>query len=897
MGLIPWPNGWGRGFFDNDKENEDGKDRAIVMQGVFGLRMVLFQFLALGGLIGGGGLPPRAEDPVLSKAAPAECLFYATWAETGTADPKSKNHVEQLLANPEVRKWVVDMQTRMTKMRTNMPQSDPDDAQKALLRLAKAIEGKAGAAWLTDWKWRQEPGGVGIGPGEVRIERADVSAQFQGAALLRVENEQDQKEISTAIQALLAQDPDGIESKEEMIGKFPFSRVQIDGPFPSIHWGFAGKYLVLGIGDGEAEAAMKRARGEVPAWLSQARKDLAVPRVANLVHVDLQALLARFYAAPGMDGSLQPKINALGFDALDTYTVCRGMDAIGCLDRWQLAVKGEPRGVLSLIDTAALRIPDLKVIDLKSPAAVAFQLDLGKLLDVYLEVAAVLDPVDQSREVTGQQIAQIEQMLGMRLREDLLASLGDSWKVFAQSGPTGLTTGWTAALEIRDAERFRKLHTQLLERLRPLLTQAGAPNLETTTIEGTEVHTIKVPVPGVPLAPCWCVTDKELLFAAVPDTLRVLLERKKDAASLADTPLMRRTFASQPKPLLIAHIDTRAVAETLLDLYPHAVTMGLGGPMGVVGNSFAGGEEEAIAFPKDAFLAHLRPSLFALQRTPQGLSYTGRHTLHNPASPGLSTMVSMFAPAVVVSRAAAQRNQSIYNVKQLELALLNFESATKRIPAGYSADADGKPLLSWRVHILPFLEGAELYDQFHLDEPWDSPHNKTLIEKMPSVFRSPRSKAEAGKTNYLGVGGADGVFVRPEPGKNQGIQIGEISDGTSKTISIVEASDELAITWTQPGDFAPDKENPMKGLGGLHSGNIVVAGFMDGHVSPVSLAIDAGTFMAMCTKSGNEAVNLDMPAPNQFVPAIPVDQDQATPPAVVEEARVDEETEAVEVAP
>ena len=93
----------------------------------------------------------------------------------------------------------------------------------------------------------------------------------------------------------------------------------------------------------------------------------------------------------------------------------------------------------------------------------------------------------------------------------------------------------------------------------------------------------------------------------------------------------------------------------------------------------------------------------------------------------------------------------------------------------------------------------------------------------------------------------------------------------------------------------------MKGLGGLHAGNLVVAGFMDGHVSAVSLAIDAGILMAMCTKSGGEAVNLEMtmPFPVQAAPADAVDQDQATPAESDGDAAVEEETEeeAVDVAP
>jgi hypothetical protein len=79
------------------------------------------------------------------------------------------------------------------------------------------------------------------------------------------------------------------------------------------------------------------------------------------------------------------------------------------------------------------------------------------------------------------------------------------------------------------------------------------------------------------------------------------------------------------------------------------------------------------------------------------------------------------------------------HLKQLALAILNFADRNKRFPAVGSFDASGQPLLSWRVHVLPYLDEAELYKQFRLDEPWDSPHNSQLISKMPEAFACPGS--------------------------------------------------------------------------------------------------------------------------------------------------------------
>ena len=68
-----------------------------------------------------------------------------------------------------------------------------------------------------------------------------------------------------------------------------------------------------------------------------------------------------------------------------------------------------------------------------------------------------------------------------------------------------------------------------------------------------------------------------------------------------------------------------------------------------------------------------------------------------------------------------------------------YAKANHVFPPAYSTNQDGKPLLSWRVLILPYIGNDDLYREFHLDEPWDSVHNKTLLSKMPDVYKAPGS--------------------------------------------------------------------------------------------------------------------------------------------------------------
>lgn len=156
------------------------------------------------------------------------------------------------------------------------------------------------------------------------------------------------------------------------------------------------------------------------------------------------------------------------------------------------------------------------------------------------------------------------------------------------------------------------------------------------------------------------------------------------------------------------------------------------------------------------------------------------------------------------ARETARRAQSISNLKQIALALHNYHDVYKTFPTASYPDEKGKPRLSWRVAILPFVEGNQLYLEFRFGEPWDSEHNMRLIERMPEVYRSPSSRADEGKTNYFTVRGPRTVF--PGPGKQ--VQIAEIRDGCSNTILVVEASDRRAVVWTKPDDFEPDPNTP-----------------------------------------------------------------------------------------
>jgi len=213
---------------------------------------------------------------------------------------------------------------------------------------------------------------------------------------------------------------------------------------------------------------------------------------------------------------------------------------------------------------------------------------------------------------------------------------------------------------------------------------------------------------------------------------------------------------------------------------------------------------------------------------------------------------SLFDSAIRPARQAALRSQCKNNEKQIGLALHNYHSRHDAFPPAYSSGKDGKPLLSWRVLILPYLAQNDLYREFHLDEPWDSPHNRALIAKMPATYRCPSQRddlAREGKTRYLAPRGAGTIFRGAEP-----VRIRDITDGTSNTIMVIDAGDDHAVVWTKPDDWEVEPVLNVEGIFKSHEDRGTNVAFADGSVRFIHDTIAAPTFRALLTRAGGEVI-------------------------------------------
>ena len=163
---------------------------------------------------------------------------------------------------------------------------------------------------------------------------------------------------------------------------------------------------------------------------------------------------------------------------------------------------------------------------------------------------------------------------------------------------------------------------------------------------------------------------------------------------------------------------------------------------------------------------------------------------------GVGILIALLLPAVSQAREAARQSQCKNNMKQIGLAMHNYHDTYGTFPPAYIPDSDGKPMHSWRVLLLPFVDQGFVHGQYDFDKPWDDPANLAVTRNTPVVFRCPSAPGQTNTTHYVLITGPGTCFEGAE-----GIRMRGIKDGTSQTILVVESHD-TAIPWYEPRDLS-----------------------------------------------------------------------------------------------
>jgi hypothetical protein len=809
---------------------------------------MLIVALSLGGA---GGLPlsmpPLPPDPVIARVAADECLFHMETAGLAAPDADTKNLTERMLADQEMREFLgLVAEQVMALVRQRAPVGP--DGTEAMATLLEAALTRPMA--LTVEKF-QPP--TPEGP-----------PQIVASLVIRVGDGGDA--LEKAVNWLVGSTPlFRFEAVE--VGGRSWQRLQDAGPESGlVFWGINDGSFVLAVGPGALESLVGRmedAGREVPAWKAAIEKRLPLARPSTLTYFNAGEALRIATGLPVPDrDKLVTLLEASGLGTLETVATVSGMTVEGVAAKMWLGFDGPPAGLFAPPATG-IGPKQLARIPADAMLAQAWSLDLSAMLATVLGIVEATEPA-VAAAFRGN-LEQVRAIAGFDLDTHLLKPLGPDWTVLSVPAPGGMLPNIAVMAGVRDRATFAKTHKALLGILRNAAAAGGEVQLSIREVPYRDqtLFCLESTSPGmpIPLTPTWCLTNDSLIVTLSPQLMKMLLAHDAQTVGIDGLAEVKQALGGG-QPALVGVVDPAWLLGSLCGLYEMAVPM----TRGML-------REQGLTIdlpqlpPSSAIMPFARPQVSTIRHEADGIVIESTGTI--PLGPltagggiaGVSpastpVLVGLLLPAVQSAREAARRTAMMNNCRQVVLAMLVHESARRKFPAQAICDADGKPLLSWRVALLPYLEHGELSKQFRLDEPWDSEHNLKLLERMPAVYGDPSAPEQAarGLTTIQVLTGKGTPFAAA----NEAIGVAQITDGMSKTVAIVEVSPDRAVPWTKPDDLDFDPDEPLAGVGNpRRPGGLFAAGFFDGHIEMLTPDIDADEFRGLVTPGGGETRSYD----------------------------------------
>jgi hypothetical protein len=595
---------------------------------------------------------------------------------------------------------------------------------------------------------------------------------------------------------------------------------------------------------------------------------------------------------------LPQQATALGLDGIARIDFRWGFQGEALMSVTRLVAPAPRSGVLALLDQPTFDRRGLPPLPAGLAGFTAFSIAPDAFYSQLTALAGVVDPKGEAAFRNFEQ--SVQRVTGKRFREDILSHLGPKWAFYVVpariNAPTNVLGGIVQGLahipqaslviDVKDPAAFAEVLDGLVATAHEFLKpQAGvdpeAPGVLIQRLKGVERgYAVSVPPSVVPIPAGWRPTillgKKTLILGSTPAAARAALALEGGAHGPPASDPLAQALRWAPDAMTFVNVnDTRqsllpellANLPALVELIgsripPNRGPRRIGGiTPNTPGNRGLGLNIDADNIPEpEALRPFLFPSMLAFGVDEQGFQYVARESFpsFNPVAVA-PVALALLLPAVQSARTAAQRSQSVNNLKQMALAMHNFHSVNDHFPPQAITGPGGKPLLSWRVAILPFLEQQGLFQEFKQDEPWDSPHNKALLERMPAVYAIPGVEAEPGMTFYRGFSGEHTLF---DPKVKLGVGIASVTDGTSNTLGVVEA--RKAVPWTKPDadiefDASAKPENAgalLPSLGGHFPGGF--NGFLlDGSVRFIKMSISPVVLRALITRDGGEVVSAD----------------------------------------
>ena len=559
---------------------------------VAGMLPLMVLLISTGGA-GPVGLPPLPEDAVLMRLAPERVVFFASNAGAAEAKADGDSAVERLLAEPEVRQFLAEIDRLITKQTAKGAKGAKPGApskEQVLIKWLKAVATRPMVIYVSDVAVRPD------GPPEIRggaaIELGDQAKQFEKSLL-----------------DLVGAAGGGVQMEQAEIDGQSVSLIQVPGG-PPITVGVRGRYLLVSMGKDEMASMAARAKnGAPPAWLAEIGRKLPVQRRASVMYLDIRPVLEQ--ALPMAPPEAAAVIAALGLAQVQSLSYVGGLDKGEVVFRSLVAFDGAPQGLLRLFEQRSLTADDLRHIPADATFAAAMRFDLNKAWAEMRQIAAKVNPMaEQGFEMIE---GQFEQFFDLRLVDDFLRPMGDTWTLF--DSPTGGGLGMGVALVgvPADAKALAATNKRFVRNLREAIPDDGRAGFRIveTEFSGQTLFSI-VFDDEVPLRPCWCITDKHLVVGLFPQSIKAFLAGPPQK-SLADS--VEVAAAIQPGVIGLTYLDQRRWAEMIYPMVP-IMAQAAANEM----KRDAGFDFDAATVPSArAIIPHLGPMVSTVARTESGI--------------------------------------------------------------------------------------------------------------------------------------------------------------------------------------------------------------------------------------------------------------------------------------
>lgn len=741
-----------------------------------------------------------AWDDVMQLAPEDEPAFCLIWNKAGELDLEG-NESDKWLSNPELQK-------SLGKLKKAIITVAAEQGPPLLGRFGKDV----------GWKFLAKAG-------MFTFENID-AANETGNGNLIVRLGEDEELISAFLDDLM----DEADLESESVGKDEVYLLP-ETPFP-VAIGIHDGYLVAAFGHGQWKTVTDRIdeKPAAPEWLTTRMKTVSVTRRGQFMFGSTQVLMDMLPPEAGEDPQFKQIRETLDLDGLKSVSFCAGADSTSNVAIVHFECDRK-KGLASIMNVPKIERAKLDEIPADSISATAVRFSPKTAMEF---VRTLVPP-----EIFDGAMANMAEEIGLDLERDIIDHLEGTVRHY-MSGIV-INPKQVAVVRINDELSFKESYDKINAKAKELAERQGLTFYEKEK-NGLTVYGVK----NYGVSGYWAVHKGDLYIStnsrAIGSHIRKAVSGSE--SSVMTTELAKKILSDSATrgldgPIMMQHNDLDQITETVAPLLQGA--MAFLPPEVAVNFDF-----NASDFPPIESLLGLRPTNSMVFKSENG--YTGISRYDTPVPFELSTVafsgvaVGMMLPAVQATREAARRTQSMNNQRQVALALLNYESANGEFPPAYTVDADGNPLLSWRVAILPYLEEQDLYDSFNHDEPWDSEHNIKLLERMPLTLKNPSTGGEPGWTDYVTPLSDDSILT---PGVGAGFA--DITDGSSNTIMVMEVGQSQQVPWTSPRDIEIDTLESLD-LDNGHPGTVLVT-MADGSTHAISKLTEAEKFIGATKKS------------------------------------------------